>query len=245
MLQIRFLGISAFEIITENGLKIFIDPCLSPDHDCPITADDIDAADLILVSHGAWDHVGQSIEIAKRTGAIFMSGHDVRALAQREGLPKEQILGTQPGATREVKGVRVRATVAQHASFISPEKDVYLSAPPLGFVIYAEGGVRIYHPGDTCLCQDIKLIGELCQPQIVMMPVDAVLPVAPAEMSPLDAAIATQWLGPDVVIPIHYYPDSKNPEEFAKHAETLASGTQVLLRPEGFFTYEPYKLKFL
>lgn len=245
MLQIRFLGISAFEIITEGGLKIFIDPCLSSDHDCPITAEDIDAADLILVSHGAWDHVGQSIEIAKRTGAIFMSGHDVRALAQREGLPKEQILGTQPGATREVKGVRVRATVAQHASFISLEKDVYLSAPPLGFVIYTEGGVRIYHPGDTCLCQDIKLVGELCHPQIVMMPVDAVLPVAPAEMSPLDAAIATQWLGPDVVIPIHYYPESKNPEEFAKHAETLAPGTQVLLRPEGYFTYEPSKVKFL
>ena len=104
---------------------------------------------------------------------------------------------------------------------------------------------RFYHPGDTCLFQDIKLIAELCHPQVVMMPVDSVLPETPAEMSPLDAAIATQWLGPDVVVPIHYYPESKNPEEFAGHAETLAPGTRVLLRPEGYFTYEPARVNFL
>lgn len=245
MVKIRFLGISAFEVITESGARIFIDPCLDRNPGSPIKSEAIEAADLILVSHGAWDHVGESIEIARRTGAVFMAGHDVRALAEREGLPKTQILGTQPGATREVKGVRVRATVAHHASFISPEKDVYMSSPPLGFVIYTEDGVRIYHPGDTCLFGDIKLIAELCHPQVVMMPVDSVLPGLPAEMSPLDAALATQWLGPDVVIPVHYYPESKNPEEFARHAETLAPGTKVLLRPEGYFTYEPGRVNFL
>ncbi len=130
MVKIRFLGISAFEVVTASGVRIFIDLCLNRNPLSPLKAEEIDAADLILVSHGAWDHVGESVEIARRTGAVFMSGHDVRALADREGLPKAQILGTQPGATREVKGVRVRATVAHHASFISPEKDVYMSSPP-------------------------------------------------------------------------------------------------------------------
>lgn len=245
MVQIRFLGISAFEIVTRDELRIFIDPCLNRNPLSPIRAEEIGEADLILVSHGAWDHVGESIDIARRTGAVFMSGHDVRALAEREGLPKSQILGTQPGATREVRGVKVRATVAHHASFISPGNDVYMSSPPLGFVIYTEDGIRIYHPGDTCLFGDLRLIAELCHPQVVMMPVDSVLPETPAEMSPLEAALATQWLGPDVVIPIHYFPESKNPEEFARHAETLAPGTRVLLRPEGYFTYEPFCVRFL
>jgi L-ascorbate metabolism protein UlaG (beta-lactamase superfamily) len=245
MVKIRFLGISAFEVVTASGVRIFIDLCLNRNPLSPLKAEEIDAADLILVSHGAWDHVGESVEIARRTGAVFMSGHDVRALADREGLPKAQILGTQPGATREVKGVRVRATVAHHASFISPEKDVYMSSPPLGFVIYTEDGVRIYHPGDTCLFGDIRLIAELCHPQVMMMPVDSVLPETPSEMSPLDAALATQWLGPDVVIPMHYFPESKSPEEFRKHAETLAPGTRVLLRPEGWFSYHPPRVEFL
>ena len=64
-------------------------------------------------------------------------------------------------------------------------------------------------------------------------------------MSPLDAAIASHWIGPDVVIPMHYYPESKNPEEFRKYAETLAPGTQVLLRPRGWFAYEPSWITFL
>ncbi|MAE05822.1 MAG: hypothetical protein CMH76_05765 [Nitrospinae bacterium] len=116
---------------------------------------------------------------------------------------------------------------------------------PLGFVIYTEDGVRIYHPSDTCLFGDIRLIAELCHPQVVMMPVDSVLPETPSEMSPLDAVLATQWLGPDVVIPMHYFPESKSPEEFRKHAETLAPGTRVLLRPEGWFSYHPPRVEFL
>ena len=183
MLKMRFLGVSAFEIETAGGMRILIDPYITGNPDCPIAADDIEKSDLILVSHSAWDHVGDSIELAKRTGAVFMSGHDVHALAQREGVPKEQIMGTQPGATRGVvaagESVRVRATVAHHASFMSPEEGVYLSAPPLGFVIYTEDGVRIYHPGDTCLFSDLKLIAELCHPQVLMIPVDSVNPGAP------------------------------------------------------------------
>ena len=179
-----------------------------------------------------------------------MSPNDVRALALRQGLPKEQIVGTQPGATRKIAAsgerdsVRVRATVAHHTSFITADEDVYLSAPPIGFVIYADD-VRIYHPGDTCLFSDLKLITELTHPQVLLIPVDGVIPEAPKEMSPLDAALATQWIGPDVVIPMHYFPESKNPEEFQRIAETIAPESQVLLRPEGWFTYEPSRVKFL
>ncbi len=250
MVRMRFLGVSALEIETGGGMRILIDPYITGNPSCPISADEIERVDLILVSHISWDHVGDSIDIAKRTGATFMAGNDVRALAERQGLPREQILGTQPGATREIAAVngsdsvRVRATVAHHTSFSSPEKDIYMSATPLGYVVYA-GDVRIYHPGDTCLFGDLKLIAELCRPQVLLIPVDGVLPDAPKEMSPLDAALATQWIGPDVVIPMHYFPESKNPEEFQKHTETLAPGTRVLLRPEGWFSYEPARVEFL
>lgn len=250
MVRMRFLGVSALDIETAGGMRILVDPYITGNPSCPITVDEIDSVDLILVSHGAWDHVGDSIELAKRTGAGFLSPNDVRALALRQGLPKEQIVSTQPGATREIAAsggrgsVRVRATVAHHTSFITADEDVYLSAPPIGFVIYADD-VRIYHPGDTCLFSDLKLIAELTHPQVLLIPVDGVIPEAPKEMSPLDAALATQWIGPDVVIPMHYFPESKNPEEFQRIAETIAPESRVLLRPEGWFTYEPSRVKFL
>ncbi len=245
MFKIRSLGVSAFEIVTEGGLKILIDPLLNKNPMCPIKPEDVDELDLILVTHGAWDHLGDAVELAKRTGAILLAGHDVRTHALRNGVPKEQILGTQPGATREVKGVRIRATVAHHISFFESEKDIYLSAPPLGYVITTEEGRRIYHAGDTCLFQDMKLIAELCRPQMLLIPVDAVLPEAPAELSPLDAALATQWIGPEVVVPMHYYPGSKNPEIFADIASKLSPWTKVLLRPEGYFTYDLPQVRFL
>ncbi|MFQ5896479.1 MAG: metal-dependent hydrolase, partial [Nitrospinota bacterium] len=230
---------------TEGGARVFVDPYLTGNPLCPIAAAEVTSADLILVTHGAWDHLGDAVELAKRTGAILLSGHDVRAHAGRKGVPKEQLLGTQPGATREVRGVRVRATEARHTSFFESEENLFLSAPPLGYVIYTQEGHRIYHAGDTCLFLDMKLIAELCRPQVMMVPVDSVRPDTPAEMSPLDAATATRWVGPDVVVPMHYYPGSQSPEAFAKHAETLAPGTQVLLRPEGYFTYEPPRARFL
>ena len=245
MVKLRFLGVSAFEIETAGGFRILIDPYITGNPSCPIEVGEIEACDLILVSHGSWDHMGDSVDLAKRTGATFMSGNDVRTHALRHGLPKEQILSTQPGATREIGGVRVRATDAHHTSFFESEPGLYFSAPPLGFVITTEENIRIYHPGDTCIFTDMKLIAELCHPQIAMMPVDAVIPEAPAEMSPLDAALATQWIGPDLVIPMHYYPESKNPEEFEKLAGILAPGTQVLSRPEGWFSYEPPRVEFL
>ncbi len=139
----------------------------------------------------------------------------------------------------------MRTTDAHHTSFFESEPGLYLSGPPLGFVITTEENIRIYHPGDTCIFSDMKLIAELCHPQIAMMPVDAVLPETPAEMSPLDAALATQWIGPDVVVPMHYYPESKNPEEFQNLAAILAPGTRVLSRPEGWFSYEPSRVAFL
>lgn len=245
MTRIRYLGVSAFEIVTGAGVRVLVDPYLTGNPLCPIKAEEVGAADLILVTHGSWDHLGDAVALAKRTGAVLMAGNDVRAHAQRQGLPKGQILGTQPGATREVKGVRVRATVAHHTSFFESGEGVFLSGTPLGYVIETGDGVRIYHAGDTCLFSDMRLIAELCRPQVLLVPVDAVLPTAPAEMSPLEAALATQWIGPEVAVPMHYHPESKAPEEYARHAALLAPWCQVLLRPEGFFTYEPGRARFV
>ena len=117
MTRIRYLGVSAFEIVTGEGVRVLVDPYLTGNPLCPIQADDVGAADLIVVTHGSWDHLGDAVPLAQRTGAKLVAGNDVRAHAQRLGLPREQILGIPPGATREVKGVKVRATVAHHTSF--------------------------------------------------------------------------------------------------------------------------------
>ncbi|WP_455367204.1 metal-dependent hydrolase [[Eubacterium] cellulosolvens] len=240
--EIRFLGYSAFEITNEQGIKVFIDPYLDDNPVSPIKTQDLEKADLILVTHGAVDHLGDTVKIARKFEAPVICGGDVRAHLLREGLPSDKVVGTIWGITVEKAGIRVRSIESRHWSNIIEPDGTYLAGQPMGFIVYADPGVRIYHAGDTSLFSDLKLIGELYKPNIGL--VHITMPIvhtgahhgAPSfitgEMTPYEAALAAQWLALEYVIPMHFdTTDNPDIKTFVDLVNNMASDSKSYVKP--------------
>ncbi len=220
MISLRYLGLSAFELITDKGLIILIDPYLTGNPAAPVKPEEIKKADLILVTHGAPDHVGDSFDLARRTGALLICGHEVSVYALQGGVPEKQIKRLSVGRTLNYEGIKIRSTPASHISFLEFDGK-FASGQPLGFVIFTEEGTRIYHAGDTTLFGDLSLLGELYHPHIALFPIEGML-------EPLEAAMAMRWIRPDVVVPTHYKIGSKRPLSFIEEVNRLAPYVEPL-----------------
>ncbi|MCI0620495.1 MAG: MBL fold metallo-hydrolase, partial [Acidobacteria bacterium] len=92
--QIRFFGVAAYELVTSRGQHILLDPFLDENPGNPVKSDHLDRVDLILVSHAAYDHLGDTEKIARRTGAPVICGGEVKAYLMAKGIPESQIRAT-------------------------------------------------------------------------------------------------------------------------------------------------------
>lgn len=117
--RIRFLSIATFEIYTSGGKTVLIDPYLNDSPVRPFMAKDIDPVDLILVSHGASDHVGDTAEIARKYNSKVICGSEVVALLREQGVPRENIRETTWGVMVEECGIRVRPVESHHRSNVT------------------------------------------------------------------------------------------------------------------------------
>jgi L-ascorbate metabolism protein UlaG (beta-lactamase superfamily) len=212
--RIRFLGVAGYEITAPDGRVVYIDPFLDQNPGAPFKSDQIERADLILVSHAAFDHMGDAEKIAKRTGAPVVCGADVKAYLRAKDIPETQIRATVWGIAVQVAGFRIQPVECHHWSQVKLPNGQLVSGVPLGFVLSVDPGLRFYHYGDSALFSDLKLIGQLYKPNVgaigIANPAE-ILPMitAPgemltAEMSPREGVLAAQWLGLDVVLPCHY-----------------------------------------
>ena len=241
-LQIRFLGVSGFEITSEAGTRVVVDPFLAGNEDggippSPLTLDDLAGTHAVVVSHGAWDHLGQAVEIARRSGATLCCGVDVRVHALKEGIADDRIRKMIPGTSFTVRDVTIRALPASHVSFF-PSHGEHLSAQPLSFLIRAEPGIAVYHSGDTSLFGDLKLFGELYGPDVALLCVGATEDDL-APLPPDEAAIAADWLNAGVVVPMHFRPGDPEPKEFRERlAERRPDIAVRILEPGDAFTFE-------
>jgi len=168
-MHIRFLGIAAFEVLTRNGLKVLIDPFLNDNPYSPIKAKDVDHVDLILVSHGAYDHLGDTAEIGRKTGARIVCAPEVQRVLVEQGIPASSITTLAWGLSTEHKGVNVRAVESRHSSFVTDARGNLLSGFPLGFIV-DDGETILYNASDTALFSDMKLIGQFMKPQVGSSP---------------------------------------------------------------------------
>ncbi len=219
---LHYLNFSGFEITTRDGYRIVIDPFLSGSEEhgvppSPVPLESLDHTDLVLVSHGAFDHLGQAVEIVKRSGALLACGPDVRLHALSNGVPPERIAYLLSGCTLQTDRVVVKALDVRHISLFKSGDD-WLSGQPLSFMIKLPGGPTIYHSGDTSLFGDLKLFGELHRPDVALLCVGGVrshgFEVIP--LPPDEAALALEWLGARLAIPMHYRPDSSAADEFVR-----------------------------
>jgi L-ascorbate metabolism protein UlaG (beta-lactamase superfamily) len=239
MTRIRFFGVAAYEIVTRDGRRILIDPFLDENPGSPVRSDQLERVDLILVSHAAFDHLGDTEKIARRTGAPVVCGGEVKAFLSAKGIPESQVRATTWGIAVEVAGIQVQPVECHHWSQLRMPDGTYASGVPMSFVVHADRGVRFYHYGDTAIFGDLKLIGELYRPTIgcvgIANPVEILARVSgpgrllTAEMSPHEGALAARWLGLDQVLPCHYIdPDCDEVREFlAELADAHARGERV------------------
>ncbi|MEM3404274.1 MAG: metal-dependent hydrolase [Nitrososphaeria archaeon] len=238
--KFRFYGISFLEIET-RGKKIIIDPCVEGNPLCPIKLDDITKADLILVTHGAPDHMGNAIEIQKRTGATLVSAPGVREHALRLGVAKEKAISVLWGDFIEVKSIKIQCVECRHISFFK-SGDIFISDLPISFIVSPEDGVRVYNLGDTAIFSDMKLIGELYQPNIALVPIGGApkLTGGWTHLAPREASLAVQWVHPEIVIPTHFDPNSNEAKDFIGRVRSLSPITKVIaLNPGEEFIYTP------
>lgn len=218
-MHIRFLGVSGFEIWRKGGVKIVIDPFLAGDPQLdlppsPVSKEALSDADAIIVTHGAHDHLGQAIEIAKQGKATLCCGVDVRVHALREGLPESRIAKMISGCVYTQGDLRIKALDARHISFFNSH-GIWLSGQPLSYLLELGDGQRIFHSGDTSLFGDLKLYGQLYQPDVALLCVGA----AEKDLAPLppeEAALAADWLNAPLVVPMHFRPGAPEPGAFAE-----------------------------
>ncbi len=218
MASIRWFGHSGFEINADKKV-ILVDPFLTGNSKTAVKASDITRADIVCVTHDHSHHLGDAIEICKRTGATFVGIYELGNHAQAEGVA--DVVAMNIGATHEVKGIKISMVQAFH----SAERGA-----PTGFVIDV-GKARIYHAGDTGLFNDMRMIGQLHRPEIVCLPIGGYY-----TMGAREAAEAVRLLLPKVVIPMHYltFPVlAQSADDFVNAVKEKELGTQVVVLKPG------------
>jgi L-ascorbate metabolism protein UlaG (beta-lactamase superfamily) len=215
--SVKWLGHAACQITTEKGKVILVDPWITGNPSCPIKKDDIKKADIILVTHAHFDHIGTDIpEIVNATGATFLGQPEMISKLVESGLKQESAIGMNIGGQVEVKGIKVRMTQAVHSSE---------AGEPAGFIITLEDGKTVYHAGDTGIFAGMELIGKLYDIDIALLPIGSVF-----VMDPSQAAHSLTLLKPKKVIPIHYqtFPILvQDADDFVKLAKEKAPETKV------------------
>ena len=231
--RIRFLGVAAYEIVTREGIRILVDPFLDENPGSPVKHDGFDKVDLVVVSHAAPDHLGDTEAIVKRYDCPAICGVEVRAYLTAKGVPANKLRATTWGIRVKVAGVEVQPVECRHWSQIRMPDGTFASGVPMAFVIYADEGVRFYHYGDTALFSDMKLQAELYRPTIgaigIANPIEILdrnpMPgeMLTGEMSPYEGAIASSWLDLQTVLPCHYInPDNQDVRDFVRELETVS-----------------------
>jgi L-ascorbate metabolism protein UlaG (beta-lactamase superfamily) len=225
-IRIMWLGHSAFHL-TIGSHRILIDPYLTGNPLAATSADSVEA-DFILLSHGHYDHVGDTVAIAKRTGAMVVTNLEIgNWLRDKHGLERLHALNTG-GGVRLPFG-RVEFTPAIHSSSLP---DGTYGGLASGLLLLTDGGKTIYHAGDTAPFSDMRLIGD--------RGIDlALLPIGDYyTMGSAGAFQTLEWLRPKAVIPMHYNTFDLIAQDVVNWAQRVHNETEtkpVVLDPGGTY----------
>lgn len=219
-MKVSYHGHSVVKIET-SGRTILIDPFISGNEACDLDASKI-KVDVILLTHGHNDHVGDTEEIAKRNNALVVAPFELATYLGFKGVKTHPM---HIGGAHKFDFGTVKLTQAFHGSSYTEEenKKIVYTGMPSGILFTAEGKT-IYHAGDTGIFSDLKLIGELNDIDLAFLPIGDNF-----TMGPEDALLAAKWVQAKQVVPIHYntFPViEQDPHEFTN---ALDSGVGIVL----------------
>jgi L-ascorbate metabolism protein UlaG (beta-lactamase superfamily) len=214
---LTWLGHSTFRIDTAGGKRIYVDPFLNGNPKCPEGEQTPERVDIIALTHAHGDHLGDTVELAKKHGCTVVATVELADWLQIKH-ELENVRDPNKGGTVDVDGIAVTLTNAHHSS--SNDNLEYMGEP-CGLVVTDENGARLYFAGDTCVFGDMQLIGRLYQPDVAVLPIGGHY-----TMDPREAALALELLGTKRCVPCHYgtFPVlTGTPDQLAE----LAPGIQV------------------
>jgi L-ascorbate metabolism protein UlaG (beta-lactamase superfamily) len=237
MPTLEYLSWSSFRLVSDEGVRIVIDPFIkgSPASGIPPATESresISDADLMLVTHAAKDHLGQAFELLHMGEAILGASLDVRLLAASDGIAQERMVSMVPNSPFVMKDVTVIPTLSKHISSAIHENGQWIFGMPLSFFIQFAGGQCVFHAGDTAISLDLGLYGDLYRPTVGLFGIGGQIHPgrqAVVEMSPKEAAISARMMGAAVAIPCHFAPDDELELSFQNAVAEHAPGVRATI----------------
>lgn len=242
---ITFLGHASFRFESDQGTVSYFDPWLDDNPTATLSRDQVHRADIVLATHGHADHIGDSYEICKRTGATFVSHYELCEVATAVGVTENSLRPLNPGGSTTIRDVEITMTLAHHSHSLSdhvlpnplPQGVLYhAGGATAGFVMAYDSGVTVYDAGDTCLFSDMQLISQMYGPQVAILPVGGKY-----TMGIREGARAASLVRSDIVIPCHYGEALGQPadiDELSRQVEFMNPNTAVVpLQPGQSLVY--------
>ena len=194
---LTWLGHAAFMLGSDSGKRIYVDPFLSDNPTTPEDEKEPDRVDVICVTHGHGDHVGDAVELSQRfPEAEVIAMVELKSWLGGKGANVGDLPGLNKGGSVELDGITYALVNAFHSS---AAPDGAYAGEPAGLVIRLEEGRTIYFAGDTCVFGDMQLIRHLWEPDYAVLPIGDYF-----TMGPREAAVAIDMLGSPRVVPCHY-----------------------------------------
>jgi L-ascorbate metabolism protein UlaG (beta-lactamase superfamily) len=239
--EVTWLGQAAFKITTPGGKVILTDPWLRTNPLTPPAYKQLDSfgrVDVLLVSHGHFDHIADAPALALQYNVPVRAPGDLNQTLTTLGvLPANLLVRMNKGGTVEpAPGIKVTAVRAEHSSIYvwrnpaSGKDETHPGGEPVGWIVELENGFRIYHAGDTAAFGDMRLIGERFKPDLALVPIGGNFTMDPAEA----AWAVKELIRPQAVIPMHYGTNPLARGTAAQFVEAMGpSAVRVLVATPG------------
>jgi L-ascorbate metabolism protein UlaG (beta-lactamase superfamily) len=197
--QLTWLGHAAFRLDSSGGKRVYVDPFLNGNPRCPDHEKEPERCDLIALTHGHDDHLGDTIAIAERFECPVIAQVELRGWLATQGLSEDATQAINKGGTVDVAGIKLTLTHGNHSSSVFRDGMFLYLGEACGFVIEVEDGFKLYFSGDTNVFGDLSLIGRIYSPDVAVLPIGDHF-----TMGPREAAVALELLGVARCVPCHY-----------------------------------------